>query len=190
MGYRSIETGSGNDTIQGNGGNNVINTGYGNDFINGLAGSDTIELLSGEDITIALWKGAYQETGQGSKKIWNMENVTTGDENDNVVGTNWHNIFETGSGDDTITSLNGLDVFKFNENFGNDTITDFDLMNDTIDLSEIIGASFDAEESQTGVKLKIFDQNNDQTGSIVLNEVELDAFNLKTNDIFIFESLI
>ena len=93
------------------------------------------------------------------------KNVTTGDGNDNVVGTNWHNIFETGSGDDTITSLNGLDVFKFNENFGNDT-TDFDLMNDTIDLSEIIGASF-AEESQTGVELKIFDQNNDQTGSIV-----------------------
>ncbi|CAN0589134.1 unnamed protein product, partial [Laminaria digitata] len=57
--------------------------------------------------------------------------------NDTLDGGNGKDVLNGGAGDDTLTGGNGNDTFAFDEDFGNDTITDFKPGNDQIDLSNV-----------------------------------------------------
>ncbi|MEJ6395938.1 FG-GAP-like repeat-containing protein [Gymnodinialimonas sp. 2305UL16-5] len=62
-----------------------------------------------------------------------------GDGNDNLNGDLGNDFLDGSEGDDTLTGGDGADVFAFNGEFGNDTVTDFmiSVPNEKIDLSEV-----------------------------------------------------
>jgi len=119
----------GDDTVTGGAGRDVVRGGSGADTVTGGAGGDVIRGDSGND------------------------NISGGAGNDVLLGDAGNDIIDGGSGDDhimggagndTLTGGSGADVFLFAGNTGNDTITDFDVSEDTIDLSLLqTGIGFD-----------------------------------------------
>ncbi len=107
----TITGGAGRDIIRGGSGVDTIAGGAGGDVVRGGSGGDNISGGTGNDLLLG---DAGADTIDGG----------TGD--DHIMG---------GTGDDTLTGGSGADVFLFIENSGNDTITDFDVSEDTIDLS-------------------------------------------------------
>lgn len=111
---------AGDDTISGGAGNDVIRGGSGIDTITGGAGSDVIRGGSGTD---SISGGTGNDLLMGDA---GDDTIDGGAGDDHIMG---------GTGDDTLTGGSGADVFLFVENSGNDTITDFDVSEDMIDLS-------------------------------------------------------
>lgn len=103
-----IDGGAGNDLIQGEGGDDTLLGSVGNDTLFGANGDDEIFGGAGEDL------------------------IAGGAGNDTIAGE---------AGNDTLTGGNGEDVFVFTQanDFTNDyvdIITDFDVNEDRIDLSD------------------------------------------------------
>ena len=112
-GEDSIDGGAGRDYIRGGSGNDNLSGGDDRDVIRGDTGNDTIDGGAGNDLL----------TGDGG-----ADSIDGGAGNDTIAG---------GSGNDTLTGGAGEDTFLFIEDFGNDTITDFDVSDDLIDLSMV-----------------------------------------------------
>ena len=112
------------NTIKGMGGYDSILGGEGDDQIFGGAESDD---LYGEEGNDSL------DGGTGNDWLFGGEGDDTldgGTENDLLVG---------GQGDDVLTGGAGTDTFVFTPDHGDDTITDFALGEDLIDLSSLEG---------------------------------------------------
>ena len=103
--------GEGRDVVRGGSGDDVISGGGRNDLIRGDSGDDTLVGNQGNDVLLG-------DSGD--------DNIRGGGGRDQILG---------GTGDDTLTGGRGDDTFVFGENAGNDTITDFTVGEDTIDLS-------------------------------------------------------
>ena len=127
-----IDGGRGNDeladteginSLYGNDGNDLLLTGMGDDTLYGDAGSDVLHSDAGND---QLFGGVGDDELNG------------GEGNDNLIG---------GEGNDTITGLSGNDTLAGNEGSdrfilfseGTDTITDFTLGEDLLELPDNIG---------------------------------------------------
>ncbi|MDE0538214.1 MAG: calcium-binding protein [Rhodospirillales bacterium] len=111
---------AGDDTVTGGAGRDVVQGGSGADTITGGAGGDMIRGGSGNDII---------DGGAGN-------DVLLGDAGDDTIdGGLGDDHIMGGTGNDTLTGGAGADVFLFVENSGNDTITDFNVSEDMIDLS-------------------------------------------------------
>jgi Ca2+-binding RTX toxin-like protein len=155
-----ITGGSGNDTIKGRGGNDDINGGAGDDLLKGGRGDDVV---------------------QG------------GDGNDTIRGGKGDDQLKGGSGDDVLTGGKGNDTFQFNPanaNEGADTIKDFEVGKDTIELAlkDIVASTpdggdgfqvSDLDAPGSGWSLSATDngdvQVNHPGGTIALEGVKLDA---------------
>lgn len=110
-GSDQVAGGSGNDTVYGSTGDDTLAGDAGNDTIFGGADSDTLNGGGGDDL---LFGGAGSDTvsgGTGSDTLW------------------------AGAGDDQLTGGTGADTFIFGATSGNDTVTDFNTSEDTLDLS-------------------------------------------------------
>jgi Ca2+-binding RTX toxin-like protein len=115
LGDDEMNGGSGDDRLIGDRGNDEIDGAAGDDFIKGGAGSDILEGGKGNDELIGNGKDDIIDGGAG---------------NDTIVG---------GFGDDTITTGAGKDVIVYNrKNDATDTITDFSVKRDLLDLSEMV----------------------------------------------------
>ena len=112
-GNDDIDGGAGRDIIRGGGGGDDIDGGADGDIIRGDSGNDTIDGDAGNDLLLGDAGNDLIDGGVG---------------NDTIFG---------GTGDDTLTGGAGNDTFLFIESSGNDTITDFDIDDDLIDLSMI-----------------------------------------------------
>lgn len=121
-----ILTGSGADTIYGWGGNDTINAGGGNDSIYGGAQADTIYGGAGNDYV----------DGDGNADIIYGD---AGD--DNIFGSAGNDTIYGGAGNDTITLGADLNVVVFNSLTGADTVTDYNVTDDSIYLSKAIFTS-------------------------------------------------
>ena len=110
-GNDDIDGGADRDIIHGGSGNDTIDGGADSDIIRGGSGNDSINGDAGNDLVLG---GAGNDT------------IAGGEGNDTILG---------GTGDDSLTGGSGEDTFLFIENSGNDTITDFDVDDDIIDLS-------------------------------------------------------
>ena len=154
-------TGNGsNNVLVGNTGNNSIEGGDGNDTINGGAGNDTMSGGIGDDsyfvdsVTDVIIESPNSGTDTVSSTVTytlasDVENLTltgiaainaTGNGSNNVlVGNTGNNILSGGSGVDTMTGGTGNDIFQFSSlaELG-DTITDFAIGVDKIDLSAVL----------------------------------------------------
>jgi Ca2+-binding RTX toxin-like protein len=119
-----INGNGGNDTVNGGGGNDLITGGAGNDTLSGNSGNDTIYATSGNDIVHGNDDNDTLYGGSGADLLYGDNG------NDTLIG---------GTGTTTMTGGGGLDVFKFINTGGVDTITDFRYsIGDKINIHDII----------------------------------------------------
>lgn len=160
-GNDTLDGGSGSDTIGGGGGDDFIEGGDGSDILYGGSGDDTIyatseENQNGDLSSNAAWGGDGNDVllgGFGSDTLGGgqgTDNIAGDLGNDLLFGGQGADTVDGGQGDDTIWAGSdddllsggaGDDVFIFGATSGNDTISDFELANDTLDL-QFSGAGF------------------------------------------------
>ena len=142
-----------NGNAGGNGnGNGGVGTGNGQGATNGQGngvggGTDTTAADTGSvvsDLVDTVTDTADTAVGGLNLSGGNGKDTLTGGAgNDTLDGGNGVDTLNGGAGNDVLTGGNGNDTFVFGENFGNDTITDFNPGNDSIDLSALGIADFD-----------------------------------------------
>ncbi len=176
-GKDTINGGTGNDVIHGGSQADLIYAGAGNDIVSGDNGIDVVYLEDGDDI--------FHDNNQGSK--WGVDEVHGGNGDDTINGGAGDDKFYGDSGDDLIyggagndtiyggtgndivNGGSGNDTFVFADNDGSDSVSDFNLDQDTLD----IGGGFDGftnEEMQDHMYMSgsttIIDLGNNNTISL------------------------
>jgi Ca2+-binding RTX toxin-like protein len=148
--------------IIGNSGANILSSKGGGDLMRGLAGNDTYRVYDAADVVredspgggidhvaaavdYALASGAYIEklTTNGSTGLSNID-LTGNEKGQIIVGNAGANRLDGKAGNDTLTGLGGKDGFVFSTALGPDnvdTITDFNVADDTIRLDAAIFAA-------------------------------------------------
>ena len=157
------------DTLTGNAGNDTFNAGEGNDSMTGGAGNDiylvenagdtyTEAAGGGTDLVISYLAthtlGANTENlqlaGTATTGIGNsLNNSITGNGRNNTInGSSGNDILNGAAGSDIISGGTGTDFFVFNTALNAvtnvDTLTDFNIVDDTIRLENAIFAKFTA----------------------------------------------
>ena len=160
---------------------NMIDGGGGGDIIYGMEGDDTLRGEGGGDMIFGGEGDDWLEGGTGDDLLMGGEghDVLIGDEGDDLlVG---------GEGDDVLMGGGGTDTFVFNQDSGHDTITDFNVGIDKIDLSAFtdITSPGDLHGYQAGDDAVIFLGFNDG-GSITLKGVQLS--DLESSDFILYQS--
>ncbi len=151
-GKDTIYGGKGRDVIFGGKGNDSIFGGRGGDFLSGGDGDDTIFGGQGNNVIsgvnrdksgsdfISGGKGNDRLFGQdGNDNICGCEGndiLKGGKGNDTLNGGKGRDILVGGLGDDTLTGGAGRDRFRFAPGTGTDTITDFTVGKDAIELAK------------------------------------------------------
>ena len=136
-----LEGGAGNDVLYGDAGNDVLYGGEGNDTLYGGEGNDTLYGGEGDDV---LHGGAGNDTlygGAGNDALYGGGGLDT------LIGGEGDDLLVGGEGDDVLSGGAGSDTFVWNAGeTGIDTITDFEIGVDRLDLADIlIGESGDAD---------------------------------------------
>jgi len=110
-----------NDTLTGGNSTDTLIGGDGNDFLSGGEGADTLIGGNGNDTL---------DGGNG------FDSLIGGDGNDRITGIGGADTLIGGLGSDTLTGGNGNDRFVYNNpNEGGDLITDFNISQDFIQVS-------------------------------------------------------
>ncbi len=138
QGNDTLEGGAGNDSIFGNEGNDLIFGDAGNDTLQGGAGDDTVrgnddnDLLQGQDGNDFLLGNSGEDELQGGE---GNDNLRGGDANDTLFGQDGNDTVEGGTSDDILIGGAGGDRFDFGFDFGNDTINDYIVSEDSLRFS-------------------------------------------------------
>jgi Ca2+-binding RTX toxin-like protein len=157
-----VDGGGGGDTLFGNAGPNTLRGGPGNDIIDGGAGDDTLEGGTGADDLIGnagVDGVSYPEataqritldgvrddgvSGELDNARADIENVSAGPGNDDVVGNAAANVLDGGTGDDRLEGGDGVDGFVGGA--GADTLLARDGLQESVDC----GAQTDGGEGDT-----------------------------------------
>ncbi|EEE37053.1 vcbs repeat domain protein [Rhodobacteraceae bacterium KLH11] len=205
-----IYGGAGNDTIQGLGGNDLIYGSFGDDLIDGGEGHDDLYGGAGNDRILGNSGGDYFDGGDGidtidfslfstnfnidlsqskavheggfTEQVRNFENIIGGSGNNNLTGNVGANVLQGLAGNDTFTTGAGNDTIRVEGGAGADTVTDFDINNDLI---EIDGVALNPNSVPTGISIT---QNGaDVTISygagdtLTLSGIALSAWQIATN---------
>jgi Ca2+-binding RTX toxin-like protein len=153
----------GDDRLYGDGGNDIIYGGSGQDILYGGLGNNSLSGESGDDL---LYGGDGKDTldggaghdrlygGNGSNKLlgqsgndtlyggMHADSLQGGDGNDRLYGDVGNDTLDGGAGKDTLSGGWGRDTFifknKLNAKTNVDTITDFNVKDDTIRLENSI----------------------------------------------------
>lgn len=130
----TLHGGTGDDSLFGDEGNDIINAGTGNDLASGGSGDDKIQGQAGDD-TLSGGEGRdYLSGGSG------QDQLQGGAGNDKLVGGSGADTIEGGEGNDHMwggqwRGDNAADTFIVSGGSGSDTIHDFEVEHDQIDLS-------------------------------------------------------
>ena len=126
------------DHLTGNSLNNVLEGGLGHDVLDGgAAGSDTASYqhaTAGVTVSLAQQNVQQNTVGAGLDTLTNMSNLTGSDHNDTLTGDNNANALTGGAGSDR---------FVFAANDGHDTVTDFLIGLDQIELNGFFASASD-----------------------------------------------
>lgn len=131
--YGHVMLGAGNDTIDTRGG--TISSG---DIIGGV-GNDTLitdkaRYTLTEDIADVVGVDTVKSTVSYTLNL-GVENLfLLGKKDINATGTDFDNVLKGNAGDNKLTGLGGADTFQFGTRGGTDTITDFEIGTDRIDV--------------------------------------------------------
>jgi Ca2+-binding RTX toxin-like protein len=145
---------SGDNTLDGGAGADTLAGGAGNDTYYVNVSSDNVVEANGEGSDIVLASASYNLTGRyvealtltGSANINatgnGLSNVLTGNSGNNVLeGGTGHDTLDGGAGADTLAGGTGNDTFRFTTALGVgnvDTISDYSVANDTIQLDNAV----------------------------------------------------
>src|SRR5262249_4836342 len=114
IGFENVRTGTGADTIPGDGLHNIFSEGRGNQAYNGGGGNDTVDYsASTSSVTVNLNTVTGQNTGTygGTDTINNVENIVGAAAFANTLtGNAVANRFTGGSAADTVIGNDGADV--------------------------------------------------------------------------------
>ena len=119
----TINAGAGDDVVYGNVSDDILSGNDGNDVIQGNSGNDTIKGGLGND---TLYGGAGNDTLSGN------------DGDDTLQGNNGNDTLTGGKGNDTLNAGEGSDTYIFGQDFGNDTINNYDVSENRIDTIRFI----------------------------------------------------
>lgn len=137
-----LVAGSQGDDLYGNDGNDLLIGGAGDDTLDGGAGNNTAsyeKASAGVHVDLTQVGVAQDTVGAGQDTLSNIQNLIGSDHNDWLVGDLHDNVITGGKGDDLLTGGGGNDTFKWQDgDTGHDTITDFKLGSDTLDLSQLL----------------------------------------------------
>ena len=132
----------GNDLIHGSGGNDILYSGDGRDKVYGDTGRDRLMGGAGNDQLVG---GSGKDTllgGSGRDRLvggGGNDKLFGGNGDDMLNGGGRKDVLVGGRGDDILTGGARADRFVFSDNCGNDTITDFNAIDnrEEIDLSDV-----------------------------------------------------
>ncbi|MBV5310346.1 FG-GAP-like repeat-containing protein, partial [Chromatium okenii] len=129
--------------LTGNALGNQLIAGTGNNVIDGGAGTDTVIYNTAtKAITVSLAATTPQLTGgSGSDRLIAIENIVGSNNADTLSGNSGANVLAGGGGNDKLTGGAGMDTFRFDSALkasNVDTITDFNVKDDTIQLENAI----------------------------------------------------
>ncbi|MEF8756318.1 MAG: hypothetical protein V5B60_20670 [Accumulibacter sp.] len=133
-------------SLNGNGLANLLYAGAGNNLLDGAGGNDTVSYLYGvsSGVTASLATGTATG-GSGSDTLVAIENLVGSAYADTLSGDGGGNVLSGGNGNDTLSGGLGADTFRFdmlpNAATNRDTISDFNVLDDTIELENAIFAS-------------------------------------------------
>jgi serralysin len=128
----SLSGGGGNDSLDGGDGNDSLTGGDDDDTLIGGLGSDSLSGDAGND---SLDGGGANDTLLGGG---GNDTLLGGDGNDRLIGGGANDRLIGGLGNDTLTGGLGADRFVYNNsNEGPDTITDFNVSQDFIQVSAV-----------------------------------------------------
>ena len=150
-GIDDLQGGGGNDQIDGGAGDDSIRAGSGTDTIYGGAGNDFVSASSGKDYVDG---GAGDDLLKGGK---DNDTILGGDGDDSLRGEDGNDLLIGGTGADEFTGGDGADTFRLDtltEDAG-DIITDFDPLNDVIELDGFEGDAIDIIMTDTDGGLQI-----------------------------------
>jgi hypothetical protein len=183
-----------NNYITGNGGANILDGSFGADTMEGFTGNDIYIVDNENDIVIEIENGdsdlvlssvnftlpfeVDNLTLTGNAPI----NGTGNNRNNDIVGNSNNNVLNGGFRADRLTGLSGADifVFQYGESSGNDsgnlfdTITDFEIGIDRIDLLTSTGAAMTAPS----IFWRAADNSSASTISSLANAVYIDVDSL------------
>jgi len=149
---------AGNDDLRGDGGDDTLIGGLGADALRGGAGSDTVSYYQATTGVVASLANPSINTGEARGDTYSsIENVTGSAHDDSVYGNSGDNFINGGAGDDILKGYAGNDtlkggadddIFVFNTALDAatnvDTITDFNVADDTIWLDDFAFAGLGA----------------------------------------------
>jgi len=187
-GVESI-TGSKNaDTLIGDINSNTLNGGDGNDLLSGRAGADTLIGGNGIDTstygasTSAVSVNLLTGTGTGGDAegdtLSSVENLIGSTRGDTLIGNGVANRLAGGLGNDALTGNGGADTFVFDTAVGPtniDTITDFTVDLDTIELSKSIYSALQSGATPGSLSNASFRYSSDPSTSGGLGEIIYNA---------------
>lgn len=181
-----ILLGAGNDAVRAGQGDDLIFTSVGNDIVLGGAGHDKIYLFDGDDLARGGRDNDLMFGEAGNDKLWGQQGhdvldggsgsdelfggggrdqLYGGDGDDLLNGGGGRDFLTGGAGTDSLTGGNGRDTFGYNLGDEDDTITDFDLLRDKIQIDLDLGVSnfadIIAHASQVGADTVIDFGNGD-----------------------------
>lgn len=156
MGNDDIEGHGGDDMLLGDAGNDILAGGAGNDTLNGGQDRDELDGGSGDDVLMG--EGAndvlFGDTGKddlsggdGNDDLDGGDGddvLSGGDRPDDLVGGAGNDRLRGGDDSDMLTGGGGNDRYEFlATDTGVDIVTDFSLVDDFLDLSDLLDANFD-----------------------------------------------
>jgi len=192
---------AGNDVLQGGAGNDTLDGGAGNDTLRGWSGVDTMIGRGGNDsyfvenagdiVTEGLNAGidnvssrltftlpanvenlvltgasAINGTGNG------LANVITGNSAVNQLnGGSGNDTLDGGNGTDVLTGRAGNDIFKFTTKGHTDTITDYNVVSDTIQLENAVFTALTTTGTLGASQIRVGEQALDANDFIIYNNV-------------------
>lgn len=138
-------SGSGDDMLIGDGGADTLGGGLGNDTLSGGGGDDVFYGGKGSTDADDVFSGGAGDDvffgGSGADIIdgdAGADEIFGGAGDDTLNGGTGADSLFGGGGDDLITGGSGADVFFFANNHGDDVITDFDALEDTLFLANAV----------------------------------------------------
>lgn len=137
-----ISLGEGNDLFDSSTGNII-------GLVLGEEGSDTLIGSSGSDTLNGGKQADFLDGGKGADSLdggWGQDTLEGGDGNDFLSGNIGNDTIFGGTGNDTLSGGSENDTFVFQTGHGDDIITDFNLSNDSLDLTETAAGFTNAEE--------------------------------------------